>query len=416
MLTPEYLKEITEGCEELASRLHSYIIRRIVQAIFARLDREDDYILTARDKWQIETLQESGIMLEDIVAEIHKYTQLEFSEIWAALYDAGVRTIAYDNAVYEAAGITPNSTIMSPHIVRVMQRHYEAIKAGWRSITKSTADAAQKLFLSECDNALMKVTTGATTTTQAVREALEKIVKEGVKVTYTKTHEDGTQTVHTDTIETATTRAVRTGVGQTSAEISTTRMDEMDWDIVLVSAHLGARYGNGKENPSNHAWWQGKYYSRNGKTAGLPNFVECTGYGTGEGLCGWNCRHSFGTGDGDPAHNPWSPIDTKENKRIYDLTQKQRAIERAIRKLKRELYVLEGAIEAANDKTLKADLQADYDKRAYSLSQMNAKYKEFCAKNDLRPLNDRLQIAEWNRNSAAKASAAARRVQRGKTS
>ena len=60
--------------------------------------------------------------------------------------------------------------------------------------------------------------------------------------------------------------------------------------------YRGARFGDGGLIPGNHFWWQGKFYSRTGRTPDLPLFVESTGYGTGECLCGWNCRHSFGPG------------------------------------------------------------------------------------------------------------------------
>ena len=62
--------------------------------------------------------------------------------------------------------------------------------------------------------------------------------------------------------------------------------DEVGCDLVEVSAHAGAR--------PEHALWQGKIYSRSGKSEKYPDFVASTGYGTGAGLCGWNCRHSFG--------------------------------------------------------------------------------------------------------------------------
>lgn len=37
---------------------------------------------------------------------------------------------------------------------------------------------------------------------------------------------------------------------------------------------------------------QGQVFSRSGHSRKYPPF-ERTGYGTGAGLCGWNCRHSF---------------------------------------------------------------------------------------------------------------------------
>ena len=82
-----------------------------------------------------------------------------------------------------------------------------------------------------------------------------------------------------DTIETAVARSVRTGVAQATGDISLKRMEEMGWDLVLVSAHMGARTGDGGENPGNHAWWQGKIYSRSGKSKKFPPF-SLTGYGT----------------------------------------------------------------------------------------------------------------------------------------
>lgn len=56
-------------------------------------------------------------------------------------------------------------------------------------------------------------------------------------------------------------------------------------DLVEVTAHSGAR--------PEHAEWQGKVYSRSGKSSKYPSLVEATGYGTGPGLGGWNCRHSM---------------------------------------------------------------------------------------------------------------------------
>ena len=47
MLTPEYLLRISEGSEEIAERLHSDILNAIVSRIVIRMNRGEDYILTA---------------------------------------------------------------------------------------------------------------------------------------------------------------------------------------------------------------------------------------------------------------------------------------------------------------------------------------------------------------------------------
>jgi len=60
MLTPSYLLHATEPAEEIAEKLHTDILNRIIQRLLLRLAGGDDYTLTAVDKWQIETLQEAS--------------------------------------------------------------------------------------------------------------------------------------------------------------------------------------------------------------------------------------------------------------------------------------------------------------------------------------------------------------------
>ena len=403
MLSPDYLKRIAEGSEDIASSLHSYILNRIIEAIMIRLGRGEKYILTSSDRWRIQILQDAGYLLQDITQEIARYTKLQREEVAAAMEEAGVKAMAYDKAVYEAAGITTEALEQSPALVRILQRDYEATMGEWSNMTRTTAEAAQSLFISECDNAYHKVISGAVSYTQAVREAVDTVAQNGVIVRY--------PTGHRDTIETATARAVRTGISQASGDISMQRMKEQEWDIILVSAHIGARTGDGGANPGNHLWWQGQFYSRTGRDKRFPPF-SLTGYGTGEGLGGWNCRHSFGPGDG--VNNPYKDIQTADNERMEKLEQRQRALERRIRKTKQAVMGLQTAVENCKDDALRFELQAELDRKSYLLQKQNAAYKDYCKQNDLRELQDRLMIAKWNRQNAAKARGAAKRYKTAK--
>lgn len=403
MLSPDYLKRIAEGSEDIASSLHSYIIGRIIEAIMIRLGRGEKYILTSSDRWRIQVLQDAGYLLQSITQEIARYTNLQREEVAAAMEEAGVKAMAYDKAVYEAAGIATEALEQSPALVRILQRDYEATMGEWSNMTRTTAEAAQSLFISECDNAYHKVISGAVSYTQAVREAVEMVAQNGVVVQY--------PTGHKDTIETATARAVRTGISQASGDISMQRMKELDWDIILVSAHIGARTGDGGANPGNHLWWQGQFYSRTGRDKRFPPF-SLTGYGTGEGLGGWNCSHSFGPGDG--VNNPYKDIQTEDNVRMEKLEQRQRTLERRIRKTKQAVMGLQTAVENCKDDALRFELQAELDRKSYLLQKQNKAYKEYCSTNELRPLADRLKIARWNRQSAAKARGAAKRYKTAK--
>ena len=397
LLDPDYLLRISEGAEAIAETLHQNIIARIVKRIALRLDRGDDYTLTPLDKWQIEVLQEAGLLSEEIAEELARITGLELDEIRAAMEDAGVRTIAYDNAVYEAAGLSPAPLAESPYLIRLMQRNYEKTVGEWKNFTGTLAEAAQQTFIRECDLAYNLATTGAISYTQAFTEAIERIVSEGVYVEYPSGHRD--------TIETATLRCVRTGISQACSEITNARMDEMEWDIILVSSHLGARVTK-KNDFTNHSWWQGKFYSKSGKDTRFPPYSVC-GEGDVQGIHGANCRHHHGPGDG--IHNPFEDYDSDENRKRYELEQRQRLLERRIRKTKRQVMGLREALEAAQTDESRESIRKSYERKAYLLQNQNKAYNDFCEENNLKRLSERLRIAKWDREQAAKATAAAKR-------
>lgn len=127
------------------------------------------------------------------------------------------------------------------------------------------------------------------------------------------------------------------------------RMEEMDCEFVEVTAHEGAR--------PTHAVWQGRVYHRGGAVVQYgeryEDFETATGYGTGPGLCGWNCRHNF-----YPFY-PGVSVRNYTDERLaeldahnipyggglytrYEISQMRRALERRVRKYKRR-YLAETA-------------------------------------------------------------------------
>ena len=373
MLTPSYLLHATEPAEEIAEELHQDILNRVIERVNIRMARGDDYTLTAVDKWNIETLQEAGYLLEDIQQDIAKATGKLVSEIAEAMEDAGVTALEYDDKLYRDAGLDPTPLTQSPNLIQIMQRDYEATLGEWTNFTQTTADAAQRRFIELCDRAYHQAMTGAISPSQAVREALEDLIQEGMYVKYPSGRRE--------TIESAVTRAVRTGISQTSAHIQLARMDEFGVDEVIVSSHLGAR-------PSHQAW-QGKVFKRD-------ELESETGYGSVTGLCGANCRHNFSPYFGQD--NPFEHFDSDENKKQYELEQRQRELERRIRDTKRQVM---------NFQT--AEDQKNYERKAALLAKQNAAYNQFCEENGLKRRQDRVSIARWNRSQAAKARAAAKR-------
>ena len=392
MLTPEYLLHATEPAEEIAEQLHIDLINRIVERMMIRLKRGDKYLLTATDKWQIETLQQAGFLLEDIKKELAKATKKLEKEIAEAMEEAGVRSLEYDDEIYRAAGLDPAPLRQSPNLIRLMQRDYEATMGEWENFTRTTANSIHTEFIKACDTAYHQVITGGLSSTQAVAEALDKAIGGGVVVKYPSGHED--------TIETATARAVRTGISQATAHITDQRMDEMDWDTILVSSHFGARVTD-KEDFTNHYWWQGKFYSKSGKDPRFPPFSVCN-MGHVQGIHGANCRHHHGPGDGE--NNPFREFDEEKNKKQYELDQKQRVMERRIRKTKRELQNLQNAIDKETDPIIKEHLEKQFERKSALLKKQNEAYNDFCEETGQRRLPDRINIAKWQRSETAKRS------------
>lgn len=400
MLTPEYLLRVSEGGEEIAESLHNDIIAKIVDRIAVRLDRGDNYILTAQDKWQIEVLQDSGYLLEDIQKILSKSTGLMQTEIAEAMEEAGVKAISYDNSIYEAAGLSPYPLEQSPNLIRLMQRAYEATAGEWNNFTRTMAEAAQRSFIRACDAAYTQVASGAVSYSQAFVDAIKGIVNDGVVVSYPSGHQD--------TIETATLRAIRTGISQATADITDARMEEMDWDIILVTSHLGARVTD-RNDYTNHFWWQGKFYSKSGKDTRFPPFSVC-GMGHVQGIHGANCRHSHGPGDGE--FNPYEQYDSEENRKAYENQKRQRTMERRIRDSKRQCMGLKEAAEKAGTQEGKAAVEKEYQKQAALLQKRNAAYNQFCEDNGLKKLNERITIAKWDRKQAAQARGAAKKYEK----
>lgn len=400
MLTPQELLEIVDTLHPQLDTLNVWITKDLISRLMARLGRGEEFLLTGTDKWQLEVYKSAGGHYDALQQEIKRFTKKSDAEIKAIFEDIGVRAWEADEAFYVAHGLEPTSFLQSESMLRLLTDTYQRTNGEIHNFTRTTAQASQQRLIKVLDDAHFKVMTGAQSYTAAVKDAVNEIVGNQTKVHY--------PSGHTDTIETAVLRAVRTGVGQASGNMAMQGMIERDWDLIRTSAHIGARYGDGGENPSNHFWWQGKLFSRTGKTPGYLLFEEATGYGTGEGLCGWNCRHSFGPGD--PNHNPYADFDAEENKKAYDLSQRQRTAEARIRAAKLKVLGLREAIDGATDEAVKATLQDEYNKAALKLQNYNKAYNDFCESNNLPKLNDRITVAKWNRSEAAKATAAARKA------
>ena len=183
------------------------------------------------------------------------------------------------------------------------------------------------------------------------------------------------------------------------------RMKEMDCKFVEVTAHEGAR--------PTHAVWQGRVYHRGGAVVQdgerYEDFEAATGYGTGPGLCGWNCRHNFypfypGISVRNYTDERLAELDARTIPyggglyTRYEITQMQRALERKVRKYKRR-YLAETAA------------GVDASQSAAKLKAARQQLSAFLAETGERLDGARAEVPGFGQREAKQADAAASALQ-----
>ena len=338
MLTPDQLEALPRRFVQLWQQVEDDILQDIARRI-KTLDELDP--LTPTAIWQAWRLAETRAVRSSAVATLAKYTGKSRAEIKRLLETAGVQTLAADDAVYAAAGLDPPPVNQSPALLNLLNAGYRQTCGTWQNLTATTANTVTGAFEDRLSRAWGLVSTGALDYSTAIRRTVDDLADTMPYITY--------PSGHTDTLEVAARRAVLTGVNQTCAKLQLKRMEEMDCEFVEVTAHEGAR--------PTHAVWQGRVYHRGGAVVQdgerYEDFETATGYGTGPGLCGWNCRHNFypfypGISVRNYTDERLAELDARNIPyggglyTRYEITQMQRALERRVRRYKRR-YLAETA-------------------------------------------------------------------------
>lgn len=395
MITPEQFQEIGETLLPLLDDLTEWIARDMIERFMIRFGRGEEKLLTGTDEWQAWVLKQAGGNLDEIQKALAKSTGKSQQEIAKIFKDSGIQAAKADA---EAAAVTFSG--LSSGMMAIITDAYERTVGEISNITRTTAGATNQAFIDICDAAYWEVRTGAQSYTAAMLEGIKELGQVQPIVRYPSGHKD--------TLEVAVLRCIRTGVAQSSGNMTIQQCKDMGWNHVLVSQHLGARVSD-TDPIADHAGWQGKVYCIDGKDAQFDNLLDATGYPENPlGLCGYNCRHSFTPFLPGVSQNHNKPIDTEANRRAYELSQTQRAMERRIRAQKRKCTALHTAVKNCEDPAGKAKLQEKYTQSAKHLQDQNAAYAKFCEENDLKPYHERLAVAGWDHSAASTASAAAR--------
>ena len=336
MLPPSYLDQMPDAFVQLWQQVEDEILQDVARRI-GKMDK-----VTPTANWQLWRYQQTEALRNDVVKLLARYSGKSETAIRKLLLQAATEAMEREDAIYYHYDMEPTPFEESTALNNLLDAGARQTCGTWQNLTATTANTVTGAFERTLDAAWLKVSTGAFDYKTAVKQAVDSLADEMPMVTYPSGHKDS--------IEVAARRAVLTGVNQTTGKLQVARMDEMGCEFVETTAHGGAR-------PS-HAEWQGRRFHRGGavdyKGRHYPDFEAATGYGTGAGLCGWNCRHTFFAVFpelGDPPQ--WTQEQLRElNARdiewngkkytAYEISQMQRARERNVRRWKKR-YLAEDA-------------------------------------------------------------------------
>ena len=392
MLAPDYLDHAPDRLVLLWQQVEDDILRDVARRI-SKMDT-----LTPTVNWQLWRYEQTEALRQDVVKKLARYTGKSEAEIRRLMQEAATRAMEAEDEIYYHYGKEPTPFAGNETLQALLNAGYQQTAGTFHNLTATTANTVSGQFEAALDRAHLKVSSGAFDYKSAVKSAVDSLADTMKYVTY--------PTGHTDTLEVAARRAVLTGVNQTGAKLQVARADEMGVAFFETTAHGGAR-------PS-HAEWQGRQFHRGGAVDYMgrhyPDFEAATGYGTGAGLCGWNCRHTFFAifpELGAPPAWTQESLEALNARDIeynggrytrYEISQMQRARERTVRKYKRR-YLAEDAA------------GADTTASAVKLRQARQELTDFISATGGRVDSARTSVAGFGRSASSKATWAAKKAE-----
>lgn len=257
---------------ELQDRIFSDIVRRI---------KKTGEITSTAD-YQINKLLILGNTTEFIEQELKRTLEASYPEMWT-LYD---KVCDWEYVRYKEAYEQINGNFVPLEENEQVQQWSHAIMNQTlnelKNITQSmgmTVNINEKAvftplaeyYQTYLDRACLDIVTGAFDYNTVLRRVVKEMTASGIRsIDYGKSG-------YSNRVPVAVRRAVMTGISQLSAQINEMIAKDLKTDTYEVTWHAGHR-------PSH--WWGGNVYTYEG-------LKTVCHLGEGDGLCGWNCRHSY---------------------------------------------------------------------------------------------------------------------------
>ena len=273
----------------------------------------------------------------------------------------------------------------------MLYKSRDAFQALVRSIVRDADEIAEKQsFLDILGKNASAAVIGAESRQQVIQKCIREFNEKGIPAFVDKAGREWTPEAYVN-------MAVRNTIKNTADEVQTARCKDYGIRLIEIDSHSGARPKCAKD--------QGKIYSLDNKSGSVEDANgkkikyypwNKTSYGEPDGILGINCgHHKFPFVPGVSIRRYFPTEDIDANNKLYRETQVQRALERDVRKQKRECMLLD----EIGDKDA-------FDRAAVKLKQKEAKLKSYVNSNEqLHRRKDREQVVGFDERVSSKAVA-----------
>lgn len=385
--------EILDALPEQVAELYRGLEDRLLQEICSRLKISGE--LNEVTVLDIKALRTHGTSLEDIEKAVSEVTGIALDELDKLMDDVVARNQVYYDSLIDKAEVTEPYILVTAEDIEAIKRQTRmellnlsqtmgfAIRCGGK-VVELTPPA--QVFYKVLNNAEADVMSGAISYRQAIEKATKELADSGLK----KIEYDNNGRKRLAQTDVAVRRAVLTGINQLNSRYTEQSAERLETDLFEISAHPGARNtGTGWQN---HASWQGKVYSLRDDHPIYPSIYKVCGLGQVDGLEGANCRHRrfpFVEGVSERAYtdDQLKTIDNPpfafqgETYTQYEATQKQREIERTVRKFRRRQIAARAA-----------GLEEEANVAGVRIKRLNALYREFSEVSGLPEQKERMKV------------------------
>lgn len=328
-ITPHNLDLFTAPVADIYRALENEIFQMVAKRLKAPKDAGRDYVL----QWQVEKMQELRMLNQDTIKALSRATGLAEKEIVKAIEEVGYKTIAsVDSELKFAFEPLPVSNHIDTILSTFVQQTFREIDnfVNQTLITTNYGEGTvTRMYRKIVEETTGRVLAGTTTVNKAIAETVIKWADKGIETAFID------RGGHVWSLERYADTVIRSTVNRTYNELRISRMGEYGVDLVLVSAHPDPREICSKI--------QGKVASlkRPGENdSKYPSIYEF-GYREPGGIRGVNCKHLFYPWIEGLSVNNQPQYDEATMARNRELSQKQRYLERQVRRAKRSLMLAE---------------------------------------------------------------------------